>query len=90
MQLTAAQAQAIQTAHMLTNGIVIWCVTTNTKDFGNAFVARPIVAPNLGPRLEDGYLLADSLEALRALLPEGLSCMAPDPTDNPVIVETWI
>lgn len=89
-EITKTQAEAFQRTKVYQEDkLVIWSVTTGTKDFGNRYVARPIVAPALHPRQEDGYLIADTLSGLRQKLPHGLSRMDRYPTDDPVIVETW-
>lgn len=89
-QLTKDEAQQFQThqTYILGN-LVIWSITTRTKDFGDRYVARPIVVPNRQPREEDGGLVAESLDEIRKLLPLGLTWMDRGQTDDPVIVETW-
>jgi hypothetical protein len=89
-QLTKDEAQRFHTHQTYTLGrLVIWSVTTGTRDYGNRYVARPIVVPERRPREEDGGLIANSLDELRKLLPLGLTWMDRNPNDDPVIVETW-
>lgn len=86
-QTEAADFQQHQTYQE--NALVIWSITTNMKEFGSAYVARPIVVPNRHPRDEDGYLIARTLDELRRLLPPGLTRMDRAPHDDAVIIETW-
>jgi hypothetical protein len=75
---------------MMNQPLIIWTITHNTKDFGDKWVARPTIVPNEHPNMEDGYLIADTLEELRDKLPPGLSRLQRDPNDDPVIVEVWL
>ena len=63
--------------------LTIWTVTTGTADFGSRFVARPhfiggVRRVPIGPLIADTYvssryLIADTLEEVREMLPHGLS-----------------
>lgn len=64
----------------------IWVVYKNPLDFPDKFVARlfQLDVPT------DVVLVENSLEALRAQLPQGLVCFEREPEDDPVIFETWL
>ncbi len=59
------------------------------KDFPNNYVVRRYTF--FPGWVEIGeYLLADSLEEARRFIPQESIPIGRDPTDDPVIVETWI
>lgn len=64
----------------------IWTVYQSPVDYPGKFVARLFIWDKPTAKV----LIAPSLEALRALLPNGLSCLARSPADAPGIVETWL
>src|SRR5262245_6284998 len=91
-ELTDAQAAELMRRIIDAREMVLWTVTTGTKDYGARYVARPHL-PCLGgdAHVLACVLLADSLDALRARMPPGLSgIMERSPDDNPVVVESWI
>lgn len=90
LELTKQDADNLQHRLINENRLVIWVVTTNTLDFGNKFIARPIIVPALYPMPEHGHLIANSLQELRDMLPYGLSRLSRQIDDDPVIVETWL
>lgn len=61
----------------------------NTADYPGKWVARMhlTLPENATSR---AVITADSLEEIRAALPAGLTCLARDPKDDPVIEETWL
>lgn len=65
--------------------LTIWVVYDNPTDYPGRFVARKWLADTPTQELR----LADSLEELRQLLPDGLCCLPRSPVDDPKIVETW-
>lgn len=68
---------------------VMWVIYHNPRDFPpGAYVARPW----RNDKHPDGdtYLMADTLEKVRAMLPPGLTCLLRMPGDDPVIVEVWV
>lgn len=100
--LTAEEAAALHWDARKADILTIWTVTTGTKDFGSRFVARPhfvghtreahrgISERRVAETFASArYLIADTLEDLRRLLPAGLFRMDRDRDDEPVIVETW-
>lgn len=68
----------------------MWVITHNTKDFGEKFVARPCLTSVKGTVSLKQYMLADTLAAIREMLPPGLVCMPRYANDDPVIVEVWL
>jgi len=65
----------------------IWTVYERPKDLGVAFAARRFEMDK--PTGE--VIVADSLDLIRkALAEKGLVQLGRHPTDDPVIVETWL
>lgn len=64
----------------------IWTVYDHPRDFPGAFVARLSILDKPTAKL----LHSDTLEGLRAQLPNGLTCLQRSPSDDPVIVECWL
>lgn len=89
-EITPQRALDIERTAQSVGVLLIWTVTTNTKDHGKRFVARPH-----DPLMESNtalpfYLIADSLDGLREMLPPGLTHLDRQPGDLPVIVESWL
>lgn len=63
----------------------IWVVYDSPADFPGQFVARKW----LNDAATSEVLQADSLQALRELLPAGLYCLPRSQEDDAVIVESW-
>lgn len=74
----------------LDSHLPIWTVCGATRDFPGEFTARLhlVVGPRSFPTAK--VLRAPTLEAIRGLLPKGLTRIPRDPKDDPVIVESWI
>lgn len=70
--------------------LLIWTVTTGTKDHGNRFVARPHRIDKGGSAPLPVYLVADTLDALHDMLPPGLDRLPREPDDQAIIVESWL
>lgn len=69
----------------------IWTVYCGPVDFPGKYVARRwVVGSAPTPVPSDEVFLADDLDALRALLPEGLHRLPALGGDDPCIVECWI
>jgi hypothetical protein len=79
---------------MLENNILsIFTITQFTKDYKGKVICRrhEISAGKTEPK--EVVVEADSVEECREKLEEkipGLHCMGREPTDDPVIVESWI
>ena len=67
-------------------GLTLWVVYEHPKDFPDEFVARRFV----GDSATSDVLRAPTLAKLRAQLPPDLIYLPRDPSDDPVIVESWI
>jgi len=89
---TPEQAITLQHETAAAGLLLLWTITTNTADYGAAFVARPhiIVPKGRGPFPLDFVLVCDTLNGLRAALPPGLINLGREPGDLPVVVETWL
>ena len=83
-------ACALQEHYQSRGVLLIWTVTTGTSDLGTRFAARPHRIGKGESRPLPLYLVADTLHALHAMLPPGLTRMPADPADDPVIVEIWL
>lgn len=67
----------------------MWTITANPSDCPGRYVARlHLTLP--APVVTNQAMVADTLHELRAMLPPGLICFQRDPSDDPVIVETWL
>lgn len=64
----------------------IWTVYDSPRDLPGQFVARLFILDRATAKV----IKAPTLEALRKLLPPGLTCLPRNPQDDPVIVETWL
>jgi hypothetical protein len=84
-RVTAARMQDTSTAG---GDVLIWTVTAWPSDYPDKFAARPFSARTGAPF--PAVLLAGTLDALRDLLPSGLTLLRRDASDDPVIVESWI
>lgn len=70
--------------------LVMWTITYNTADFPGRYVVR---GHDIGAGASRPHAMplavCDTLEQARAEVPPGLLCTARDPSDDPVIVESW-
>ena len=64
----------------------IWTVYERPTDYPQGFIARLYRNGTATPATVTG----DTLDAVRAGIPPGLCRMARHPSDDPVIVETWL
>jgi hypothetical protein len=88
--ITHEQAIALQQQHQR-QFLVMWVVTWNASDYRRQAVARPhLVMPPEPDHVFRAVLIADSLDALRGLLPPGLHKMDRFEDDDPVITEVWL
>lgn len=68
-------------------GLPIWTVYNNPADWPGWYVARLSV----NDQQRGNLLLYRDLHALREeMMKRGLTCLTRHPTDDPVIVETWL
>jgi hypothetical protein len=89
-EISAADAIELHNLAIAENALLIWAVTYDPADHPDKFVARPhlVAAAREGAFLV--HLVADTLEGVRAQLPPGLIPFARAPTDDPVIIESWL
>lgn len=74
----------------MTAELTIWTITTNTRDYGDKFVARShSIVPGRSVAGTKVFI-ADTLEEVRAMLPPGLTWVGREPDDQMVIVESWL
>ena len=64
----------------------IWTVYDSPRDLPGRYVARLFVMDKATTKV----ITAPTLEAVRNLLPAGLTCLERNPQDDPMIVETWL
>jgi hypothetical protein len=73
--------------------LAFWTIYERPSDYPQGFVVRRswVVRGHLNPLPELGPLqLYATLEEARASLPDDLTCLGRQPTDDPVIVESWV
>lgn len=64
----------------------LFVIYDHPADYPGYFVVRRW----FGAKPTSDFAVADTIEAARAEVPAGLHCLARQPGDDPVIVETWI
>lgn len=68
----------------------MWVIYEHPPDMPEWYVARRReITPGKDEPTGD-FLLGNTLDAVRDLLPVGLVRLCRDPTDDPVIVEIWL
>jgi hypothetical protein len=75
---------------MSTDALAMWTVYRYPRDYPGKFVARKFLVTAPDPTVTAEMFIADDLDEIRALLPPGLVRIARSPSDDPVIVETWL
>ncbi len=75
---------------MTTGALSQWVIYKQPRDYPGQYVLRRWLADADGPRPTGEVALADSLEAIRAALPGGLTCIGRYADDDPCIVEVWL
>lgn len=89
-EISVSQAAELQRYYRFREGrLVIWSVLHGLKEFGDRYVARPIISPSSNLSPVHGWLLADNLDELRKKLPAGLTRMPRHRNQDPAIIETW-
>lgn len=68
--------------------LLTWTIYRSPSDAPGKMIARPHSARHNAPLLH--HIEADNIDALRDMLPPGLFRMQRAPSDDAVIVETWI
>ncbi len=90
-QLITIEVPKIERIHtVLQYGLPIICIYESPADYPGKYVAR-VYAVTEGQTRPGIYIaLADTLEEIRAKLPEGMYPVRRHKSDDPCIVETWI
>ena len=70
--------------------MILHVITERPSDFPRHYVVRQWLIEPGSMRPRRIGCLFDSLEAARASMPAGAVCMARQPGDDPVIVESWL
>jgi hypothetical protein len=86
--VTREEACLWQSDAITRGDLLIWTICKHPKDAPGMFTARPHSVKARRPC--DFVLHHLTLDGVRELLPPGLTHMRRDPSDDPVIVETWI
>ena len=90
IEIDRRYAEQLQGAAQSLGQLLIWTIYDHPLDYPEWFVARPhIIRPKkTGP--VPMHLIATDLNALRALLPDGLTRLERQPNDDPFILEVWV
>ena len=77
-----------------TEGRLEWCTYKDQKDFPDKFVALPWMIPYVRDRQHESGMLgealvADTLDELRAQMPDWLVHYVPEIIIDPTVVEVW-
>jgi len=71
------------------NALQMWVITEKALECCDLFVAR-LHLITAGTIIQtDTFHRADSLQAVRRMIPQGLVMLTRHPTDAPDVVETW-
>jgi hypothetical protein len=81
-------AQEKQNDALAAGDLLSWTICNNPTDYPGKYTARPYSARRA--EVEDLVLVADTYAEILGMLPAGLSRFARDPSDPPVVVESWI
>ena len=68
--------------------LATWTIYDHPTDFPDHYVAREFV----DGKPTESFIQGSELDTIRQILIAdfGLTCIPRDPTDDPVIVETWV
>lgn len=87
------QFSAIFEAELEQGNSPLFVVRRNTQEFGEKYVVRMQVMKKGPPAalvVRDEYALADSLDGVRKNMPDSCEVLARMPSDDAVVVETWL
>jgi hypothetical protein len=90
IQIDPRYAQMVHLSAVSLGQLLIWTIYDHPSDYPDWFVARPtIIRPKTsGPM--PMHLMAKDLETLRAMLPDGLTRLNRQPSDDACIIEVWV
>lgn len=77
-------------AAIASSSLKTYCITYNPSDHPGKYCCRILEATAKGVFPKELIAVEDTLDACRVKIPEGLICLGRHPTDDPVIVETWM
>lgn len=72
------------------NASILFTIYDHPKDYPDFFVVRQWEADANGCRPKAWFRIGKTIEAVREYLPFGVTLIGRDPSDDPVIAETWI
>ena len=87
--MTPAEARAFQDQARAAGRWLMWFVSTADPNRLGKAVAWAIVADPRGGKRLPGLLCADTVDALRGLLPAGLTRREPTAVMPAMVLETW-
>lgn len=88
--ISAFDAGYLQTVYRKKVDFLVWVIYDKPLDYPDKFVARMYFNKKDGVFPSIYYMLADTLEEIRAMIPKGLARLPPFLQDDKSIVETWI
>lgn len=89
-QRAAIDGQCMMLESIDARGMPIWTVYHDTADLPGIYSARLFMSAAGGMYVTGLAVTGATLEDVRGALPPGLIRFAPDPADDPKIVETWL
>lgn len=87
--MTPAEAQAMQDEAAAHGRWLTWLLTGADLEHPGRTTARAYVADHHGGSMLPGALVADTLDALRAMLPAGLTRRDRTSALPPDVIESW-
>ena len=85
--MSEEDAERLQAAARDDGDLLVWTIYEHPGDYPKLYVARPFSSRRGAPFAQ--CMTALTLDAIRAMLPVGLTPMARAESDDPVIVESW-
>ena len=91
VEINPHYAAQLQYSAISLGQLLIWTIYDHPVDYHEWFVARPhVIRPKTAGPLPM-HLIAKDLDALRAMLPDGLTRLARNPAhDHPSVIEVWV
>ena len=86
--MTSEDAELLQAASRKEGDVLVWTIHEHPSDYPEHYVARPFSSRRGAPFAQ--CMTAPTLDAIRDMLPVGLTPMARAESDDPVIVESWV
>lgn len=91
IEIDTRYAEQLKRSALSLGQLLIWTIYDHPADFPEFFVARPhVIRPKSAGPLPM-HLVAQDLDTLRAMLPDGLVRLARNPAhDHPNVIEVWV